>query len=92
MNFAVAPCRLARISFRAVDSRGVPLGREAQMTLTRRDDASLASSSRQTSRREDGTFLFDGIQPGEYYLVVTTSYGMEEAAYVNARFARRTCR
>jgi hypothetical protein len=53
------------------------------MTLTRRDDAHLASSSRQANRGEEGTFLFDGLQPGDYYLVVTTSYQMEEAAYVN---------
>jgi hypothetical protein len=83
VNFALAPCRLARLSIRAIDSRGVPLGQEAQMTLTRRDDANLPSSSRHTNRREDGTFLFDGIQPGEYSLVVTTSYEMKEAAYVN---------
>ena len=41
-----------------------------------------------TSRREDGTFLFDGIQPGDYYLVVTTSGRMEEAAYVNVSIRR----
>jgi hypothetical protein len=50
------------------------------MTLTRRDDAYLPSSTRHTGRREDGTFLFDGIQPGDYYLLVTTSAHMEEAA------------
>jgi hypothetical protein len=83
VNFALAPCRLARLSISAVDSRGLPLSRDAQMTLTKRDDANLPSSSRHTSRREDGTFLFDGMQPGDYYLVATTSYQMEEAAYVN---------
>lgn len=83
VNFALAPTRLARLSITPVDSRGVPLGREAQLSLTKRDDVYLHSSSRQTSRREDGTFVFDGIQPGDYYLVVTTSPLMEEAAYVN---------
>lgn len=83
VNFTIARCRLAKLSINPVDSRGVPLGREAQMTLTRRDDVYLSSSAQHSSRREDGTFLFDGIQPGDYYLVVTTSARMEEAAYVN---------
>ena len=83
VNFTLATCRLARLSINPVDSSGVPLGRGTQMTLTKRDDVYLPSSTRHTSRREDGTFLFDGIQPGDYYLVVTTSARMEEAAYVN---------
>jgi hypothetical protein len=83
VNVTLAPCRLARLSISPVDSSGVPLGREAQVTLTKRDDVYLPFSTRQTSRREDGTFLFDGIQPGDYYLIVTTSAQMEEAAYVN---------
>jgi hypothetical protein len=83
VNFTLAPCRLARLAIHGVDSRGVPLGPNAQMTLTRRDDAGLASSTPHTSRRNDETFLFDGIQPGDYYLVAATSYQMEEAAYVN---------
>jgi hypothetical protein len=83
VNFTMARCRLAKLSIDPVDSHGVPLGREAQMTLTRRDDVFLSSSLQHSSRRQDGTFLFDGIQPGDYYLVVTTSARMEEAAYVN---------
>ena len=83
VNVTLAPCRLARLSINPVDSSGVPLGREAQVSLTKRDDVYLPSSTRHTSRRENGTFLFDGIQPGDYYLVVTTSARMEEAAYVN---------
>ena len=83
VNFTLARCRLAQISITPVNSCGVPLGRDAQMALTRRDDVYLRSSTRHTSRREDGTFLFDGIQPGDYYLVVTTGGRMKEAAYVN---------
>ena len=83
VNFTIAACQLARLSISPVDSRGMPLGREAQMILTRRTDVFLSSSSRYTSRREAGTFLFDGLQPGDYYLVVTTNSRMEEAAYVN---------
>ncbi len=85
VNFTLAPCRLARLSIHPVYSVGVPLGREAQLTLTRRDDVYLPSSTRQTSRREDGTFVFAGVTPGDYYLVVKTSPQMEEAAYVNVK-------
>jgi hypothetical protein len=83
VNFALAPSRLARLTINPVDSRGVPLGRGAQLSLTKLGPVYLHSSSLQISRREDGTFVFDGIQPGDYYLVVTTSALMEEAAYVN---------
>jgi hypothetical protein len=83
VNFTLAPCRLAKLSINPVDSSGAPLGPGAQMTLTKRDDVYLSSSTRHTSQREDGTFLFEGIQPGDYYLVVTTSGLMEEAVYVN---------
>jgi hypothetical protein len=83
VDFALTPCRLARLSIHPVDSRGVPLGRDAQLTLTRRDDFHLASSSRFTSRREDGTFMFVGVPPADYHLVITTSARMEEAAYIN---------
>jgi hypothetical protein len=83
VNFALAPSRLARLTINPIDSRGVPLGRGAQLSLTKLDPVYLHSSSRQMSRRDDGTFVFDGVQPGHYYLVVTTSAQMEEAAYVN---------
>ena len=83
VTFALSPCRLARLSIQPVNSGGVPLGRDAQLTLTRRDDVYLSSSTRQTFRRDDGTFMFTGIAPGHYYLVVTTSARMEEGAYVN---------
>lgn len=89
VDFALARRRLASLSIHPVDSRGVPLGREAQLTLTRKDDVYLASSSRFTSRREDGTFAFKDVQPGDYYLVVTKSYLMEEAAYVNVTIAEK---
>ena len=83
VNFTLARCRLARLSITAVNSRGVPLGRDVQMALTRRDDVYLRSSSRYTSWREDGAFRFDAIQPGDYYLVVTPGERMKEGAYVN---------
>lgn len=83
VNFTLARCRLARLSITPVDSGGVPLGRGTQMFLTRRDDVYLRSSTRHTSQRQDGIFRFDGIQPGDYYLVVTTGARMKEAAYVN---------
>ena len=53
------------------------------MSLTRRDDVYLRSSTREMSLREDGAFRFDGIQPGDYYLVVTPGERMKEGAYVN---------
>ena len=83
VNFTLTRCRLARVSITPVDSRGATHGREAQVALTKRDDVYLRSSTHYTSRREDGTFPFDGIQPGDYYLVVTTGGWTKEAAYVN---------
>jgi len=34
-----------------------------------------------------GTFVFDDIMPGDYYLIVATSQRLEEAAYVNVTVA-----
>jgi hypothetical protein len=83
VNVTLASCRLARLTVNPVDASGAPLGREAHMTLSRRDDVYLSSSSRFIARREDGSFVFEGIQPGDYSLVVKTSVLLEEAAYVN---------
>jgi hypothetical protein len=83
VNFALARARLATLSVRLVDSGGVPLGRDALISLTRRDDVFLSSSTHTASRRDDGAFQFDGVQPGDYYLVATKGGRPEEAAYVN---------
>jgi hypothetical protein len=37
----------------------------------------------------DGTFVFDDIMPGDYYLIVATSSRLEEAAYANVTVADR---
>jgi len=36
---------------------------------------------------KDGTFVFEDIMPGDYYLIVATSERLEEAAYVNVTVA-----
>ena len=83
VNFTLARCQLAQLSITPVSSRGVPLGRDTSMSLTRRDDVYLPSSTRQRTHREDGAFRFDGIQPGDYYLLVMPGERMKEGAYVN---------
>jgi hypothetical protein len=85
VNFSLAPGPLARVAIDAVDSGGLPLGREASATLNLLSDVYLSSSMRQTSRQDDGQLVFSDVPPGDYYLIVSTSYRQEEAAYVNVK-------
>ena len=85
VKFSLATGPLARVAIDAVDSRGLPLGREASATLNRVGDVYLSSSMRQASRQDAGPWLFSDVPPGEYYLVVSTSFRREEAAYVNVK-------
>jgi hypothetical protein len=86
VNFSLASGPLARVAIDAVDSRGLPLGREASATLNVLSDVQFFSSSmRQTSRQDDGQFVFSDIPRGDYYLIVSTSHRREEAAYVNVK-------
>jgi Carboxypeptidase regulatory-like domain len=79
--------QLVRVSVRAVSSSGVPLDKDARLSLRRRDPVYLETSARFPNLPKDGTFLFDDIMPGDYYLVVSTSHRLEEAAYVNVTVA-----
>ena len=83
VDVALASGPLARVAIDAVDSRGVPLGREASATLTLLGDVYLSNSMRQASRQDDGPLVFSDVPWGDYYLIVGTSYRQEEAAYVN---------
>lgn len=85
VNFSLASGPLARVAIDAVDSRGLPLGRDALATLNVFSDAYFSSSMRQTSRQDDGQLVFSDVSPGDYYLIVSTSYRQEEAAYVNVK-------
>lgn len=85
VNFSLASGPLARVAIDAIDSRGLPLGREASATLNLLSDAYLSSSIRQTSRQDDGQLVLSDVPPGDYYLIVSTSYRQEEAAYVNVK-------
>lgn len=85
VDFSLASGRLARVAIEALDSHGQPLGREASATLNRVSDVYLSSSMLQTHRADDGRFVFADVPPGEYYLIVSTSYRQEEAAYVNVK-------
>ena len=40
---------------------------------------------RQTSRQDNGQLVFSDVPPGDYYLIVSTSYRQEEAAYINVK-------
>jgi hypothetical protein len=88
IDFSLASGPLARVGIDAVDSRGLPLGREASATLSRVSDLYLSSSMRQAVRQDDGQFVFSEVPGGEYYLIVSTSYRQEEAAYLNVKIDR----
>jgi hypothetical protein len=85
VDFALAFGPLATVAIDAVDSRGQPLGREASATLNHVGDVYLPSSMRQASRVESGQFVLRDVPPGDYYLIVNTSYRQEEAAYLNVK-------
>ena len=85
VNFSLASGLLARVAIDAVDSRGLPLGREASATLNLFGDVQFSSSMRSASRQDDGQLVFFNIPRGDYYLIVSTSYRQEEAAYVNLK-------
>ena len=83
VDLTLATRRLAKVSVRAINSSGVPLDKEGRLNLTRRDPVSLPTSIRSANFLKDGAFVFDGITPGDYYLIVATNYRLEEAAFVN---------
>lgn len=85
VNFTLATGPLARVAINAVDSRGLPLGREASATLNFISDVYFSSSMRQTNRQNDGSLVFSDVPYGDYYLIVSTSYRQEESAYVNVK-------
>jgi hypothetical protein len=85
VDFSLASGPLATVSVEALDSRGQPLGREASATLNLVSDVYRSSSMRLSHRADDGRFVFSEVPPGDYYLIVSTSYRREEAAYVNVR-------
>jgi hypothetical protein len=79
--------QLVRVSVRAVDSSGVPLGKEARLSLVRREPTYLPASVHFAFHPTNGMSVFDDVTPGDYYLVVATSPRLEEAAYVNVTVA-----
>ena len=83
VNVSLASGPLARVAIDALDSHGQPLGREASATLNLVSDVHFSSSMRQVNRADDGRFVFSEIPSGDYYLIVSTSYRQEEAAYVD---------
>ncbi|MEO5898106.1 MAG: carboxypeptidase-like regulatory domain-containing protein [Vicinamibacterales bacterium] len=83
VSFSLASGPLAKVVIDAVDSRGLPLGREASATLNLVSNVHLPSSMRQTSLQEGGQLVFADVPAGHYYLVVSTSHRQEEAAYVD---------
>jgi len=89
VDVAVTTRQLVTVSVRAVNSNGVALDKEARLSLHRRDPAFLDTSMRLPKLPKDGTFVFDDIMPGDYYLIVATSSRLEEAAYANVTVADR---
>jgi Carboxypeptidase regulatory-like domain len=84
VNFSVASAPLARVAIDAVDSSGVPLGREGSAILNLASDLYLSTSMRQAIR-EGAQFVFSDVPRGDYHLIVSTSSRQEEAAYVNVK-------
>ena len=87
VDVALTTRQLVKVSVRAVNSNGVPLEKEARLSLHRRDATYLETSLRFPGLPKDGTFVFDDIMPGEYALIVAASHRLEEAAYVNVSVA-----
>jgi len=85
VDFSLASGSLASVTIDAVDSHGQPLGREASATLNLVGDVYLSSSMRRANRADGGQFMFHEVPPGDYYLVVNTSYRQEEAAYLKVK-------
>ena len=85
VDFSLASGPLASVTIDAVDSHGQPLSREAAATLTVVGDVYLSSSMRQASRADGGQLMFREVPPGDYYLIVNTSYRQEEAAYLKVK-------
>jgi hypothetical protein len=75
--------QLVRVSVRAVDSSGVPLGKEARLSLSRREPTYLEASVHNAFLSTNGIFVVDAVTPGDYSLVVATSHRLEEAAYLD---------
>jgi hypothetical protein len=88
VDFSLASGPLASVTIDAVDSHGQPLGREAAATLNLVGDLYLSSSMRQANRADGGQFIFREVPPGDYYLIVNTSYRQEEAAYLKVKVDR----
>ncbi len=65
VNFSLASGPLAPVAIDAVDSRGLPLGREASATLNLRSDVYLPSSMRQAGRQDGGRFVLSDVPPGD---------------------------
>jgi Carboxypeptidase regulatory-like domain len=87
VDVALTTRHLVRVSVRAVDSSGVPLGKEARLSLARHEPTFLHASVHFAFLPTDGMFVFDNVTPGDYALVATTSSRSEEAAYVNVTVA-----
>ena len=79
--------QLVRVSVRALDSNGVPLGKDGRLSLARHEPTFLPASVHFAFLPTDGMFVFDNVTPGDYSLVVTTSARLEEAAYLNVTVA-----
>ena len=85
VHFSIASGPLKTVAIEALDSHGQPLGREASATLNLVSDVHLSSSMRQTNRSDGGQFVFSEVPPGDYYLIVSTSFRQEEAAYLKVK-------
>jgi carboxypeptidase family protein len=83
VNVTFATRRLVRVFVHAVNAQGAALGKGAWLHLTRRDGIDLPTSSQSVNVPKDGTFVFEDVTPGDYYLIVSSGYGRQDAAYLN---------
>jgi protocatechuate 3,4-dioxygenase beta subunit len=68
LQFSLQPARLARITGRVVDSQGRPVTNAMLMLSTSSGNGGVVSSGAQV--RGDGSFVLNGVPPGEHTLVV----------------------
>ena len=79
--------QLVKAFVRAVNSHGLPLDKEARVSLHKRDPFYSEASLRFPGLPNNGVFVFDDLMPGEYALIVAASDRLEEAAYVSVTVA-----
>ena len=82
VEITLVPSPLAQLRIEAIDSQGLPLTSNAQVSLSRADRVYRGDLISASKREDGGVFLFANVAPGAYTLLVNKEGRMEEAAWV----------